>query len=113
MLEFGFDQVLVATGSTWRRDGVAHHHTLPMPIAAGAEVLTPDDLMGGKRPSAMQVTLYDDDHYYMGGVLAELLQREGFAVTLITPATEVSNWARNTMEQFKIQAACWSSASRS
>jgi dimethylamine/trimethylamine dehydrogenase len=48
--------------------------------------------------------LYDDDHYYMGGVLAELLQREGFAVTLVTPATEVSNWARNTMEQFKIQA---------
>jgi len=104
VLEFGFNQVLVATGSTWRRDGVAHHHTLPMPIAADAEVLTPDDLMEGKRPSARQVTLYDDDHYYMGGVLAELLQREGFAVTLVTPATEVSNWSRNTMEQFKIQA---------
>jgi dimethylamine/trimethylamine dehydrogenase len=104
VLEFGFDQVLVATGSTWRRDGVAHYHTLPMPIAADAEVLTPDDLMAGKRPSAKVVTLYDDDHYYMGGVLAELLQREGFVVTLVTPATEVSNWARNTMEQFKIQA---------
>jgi dimethylamine/trimethylamine dehydrogenase len=104
VLEFGFDQVLVATGSTWRRDGVAHHHTLPMPIAADAEVLTPDDLMAGQRPTGKAVTLYDDDHYYMGGVLAELLQREGFAVTLVTPATEVSNWARNTMEQFKIQA---------
>jgi dimethylamine/trimethylamine dehydrogenase len=104
ILEFGFDQVLVATGSTWRADGVAHHHTLPMPIAADAEVLTPDDLMQGKRPAGKTVTLYDDDHYYMGGVLAELLQREGFAVTLVTPATEVSNWARNTMEQFKIQA---------
>jgi dimethylamine/trimethylamine dehydrogenase len=104
VLEFGFDQVLVATGSTWRRDGVAHHHTLPMPIAADAEVLTPDDLMSGKRPSGKSVTLYDDDHYYMGGVLTELLQREGFTVTLVTPATEVSNWSRNTMEQFKIQA---------
>src|SRR3954447_13209656 len=104
VLEFGFDQVLVATGSTWRRDGVAHYHTLPMPIAAEADILTPDDLMAGKRPSGKTVTLYDDDHYYMGGVLAELLQREGFAVTLVTPATEVSNWSRNTMEQFKIQA---------
>jgi dimethylamine/trimethylamine dehydrogenase len=104
VLEFGFDQVLVATGATWRRDGVAHYHTLPMPIAADADVLTPDDLMAGKRPSGKTVTLYDDDHYYMGGVLAELLQREGFAVTLVTPATEVSNWARNTLEQFKIQA---------
>ncbi|WP_395020678.1 FAD-dependent oxidoreductase [Dongia sp.] len=104
VLEFGFGQVLVATGSTWRRDGVAHSHTLPMPIAADAEILTPDDLMAGKRPVGKTVTLYDDDHYYMGGVLAELLQREGFVVTLVTPATEVSNWARNTMEQFKIQA---------
>jgi dimethylamine/trimethylamine dehydrogenase len=104
VLEFGFDQVLLATGATWRRDGVAHHHTLPMPISADAEVLTPDDLMAGKRPTGKNVTLYDDDHYYMGGVLAELLQREGFAVTLVTPATEVSNWSRNTMEQFKIQA---------
>jgi dimethylamine/trimethylamine dehydrogenase len=104
VLEFGFDRVLVATGSTWRRDGVAHAHTLPMPIAADAEVLTPDDLMAGKRPGGKTVILYDDDHYYMGGVLAELLQREGFAITLVTPATEVSNWARNTMEQFKIQA---------
>jgi len=104
VLEFGFDQVLVATGATWRRDGVAHYHTLPMPIAADAEVLTPDDLMAGQRPTGKAVMLYDDDHYYMGGVLAELLQREGFAVTLVTPATEVSNWARNTLEQFKIQA---------
>ena len=104
VLEFGFDQVLVTTGATWRRDGVAHYHTLPMPIASDAELLTPDDLMMGKRPSGTSVTLYDDDHYYMGGVLAELLQREGFAVTLVTPATEVSNWARNTLEQFKIQA---------
>jgi dimethylamine/trimethylamine dehydrogenase len=103
VLEFGFDQVLVATGATWRRDGVAHYHTLPMPVATDADVLTPDDLMAGKRPAGKTVTLYDDDHYYMGGVLAELLQREGYAVTLITPATEVSNWSRNTMEQFKIQ----------
>jgi dimethylamine/trimethylamine dehydrogenase len=104
VLEFGFDQVLVATGAAWRRDGVAHYHTMPMPIAPDADVLTPDDLMAGRRPKGKQVTLYDDDHYYMGGVLAELLQREGFAVTLVTPATEVSNWARNTLEQFKIQA---------
>ncbi|MES1153129.1 MAG: FAD-dependent oxidoreductase, partial [Dongia sp.] len=41
VLEFGFDQVLVSTGGTWRRDGVAHFHTRPIPIAADAEVLTP------------------------------------------------------------------------
>jgi len=104
VLEFGFERVLVATGAAWRRDGVAHHNTVPIPIATEAEVLTPDDLMAGKRPQAKSVLLYDDDHYYMGGVLAELLVKDGYAVTLLTPATEVSNWARNTMEQFKIQA---------
>jgi dimethylamine/trimethylamine dehydrogenase len=104
VLEFGFDHVLVATGAQWRRDGVAHHHTLPMPIAADVDVLTPDDLMAGQRPRGKRIVLFDDDHFYIGGVLAELLVKEGFEVTLVTPAVEVSNWARNTMEQFKIQA---------
>ncbi|HVY99234.1 MAG TPA: FAD-dependent oxidoreductase [Dongiaceae bacterium] len=104
VLEFGFEHVLVATGSTWRRDGVAHFHTRPMPIAADAEVLTPDDLMAGKRPSGKRVVLYDDDHYYMGGVLAELLVKDGCAVTLVTPSSDVSTWSKNTIDQFKIQA---------
>ena len=47
--------------------------------------------------------LYDDDHYYMGGVLAELLAREGRQVTLVTPAARVSEWTVNTMEQDRIQ----------
>ena len=29
--------------------------------------------------------MFDDDHYYMGGVIAELLAKEGLDVTLITP----------------------------
>ena len=32
--------------------------------------------------------LFDDDHYYLGGVLAELLATEGYRVTLITPASD-------------------------
>ena len=42
--------------------------------------------MAGRRPESRSVVLYDDDHYYMGGVLAELLVREDHAVTLVTPA---------------------------
>ena len=33
-----------------------------MPVASDADVLTPDDLMAGKRPTGKTVTLYDDDH---------------------------------------------------
>ena len=103
VLEFGFERVVVATGSRWRSDGVARFHTAPIPVSPEAEVLTPDALMAGQRPRGKQVVLYDDDHYYMGGVLAELLVKEGFDVTLVTPAADVSNWTHATLEQRRIQ----------
>ncbi|RUU03682.1 NADH:flavin oxidoreductase [Mesorhizobium sp. USDA-HM6] len=98
ILSFGFQNVAVATGSTWRRDGVARAHVVPMPIDAAMPVYTPDDLMHGKVPAG-NVVLFDDDHYYMGGVLAELLARQGAKVTLVTPSAYVSDWTRNTLEQ--------------
>jgi dimethylamine/trimethylamine dehydrogenase len=104
IITFGCDHAVIATGSTWRRDGVARYALKPVSIRAGAEVLTPDDLLSGARPQGKRVTLYDDDHYYMGGILAELLVAEGYEVTLVTPAADVSNWMRNTMEQFRVQA---------
>ncbi len=103
VLELGFQHVAVATGAVWRRDGVARFLLRPIAVEEGAEVLTPDDLMGGKGPSGRRVVLYDDDHYYMGGVLAELLAAQGREVTLVTPASDVSNWTHNTLEQGRIQ----------
>jgi dimethylamine/trimethylamine dehydrogenase len=103
ILEFGFQHVAVATGASWRRDGVARFHVRPIPVDPGMELLTPDDLMDGKRPSGRRVVLYDDDHYYLGGVLAELLVGHGCAVTLVTPAANASNWTYHTLEQGHIQ----------
>jgi dimethylamine/trimethylamine dehydrogenase len=103
IMEFGFGHVAVATGATWRRDGVARWHTQPIPVDSGADVLTPDDLMAGSRPSGPRVVVYDDDHYYLGGVVAELLRTEGFEVEIVTPAVQVSAWTINTMEVGKIQ----------
>ncbi len=67
------------------------------------QVLTPDDVMSGVRPRGKTVALFDDDHYYMGGVLAELLTSEGYEVTIVTPEVRVSEWTTNTMEQHRIQ----------
>lgn len=103
IMEFGFQNVAIATGATWRRDGVARQHVVPMPIAEGAQVFTPDDLMDGTVPGGT-VVIYDDDHYYMGGVLAELLIQKGAKVTLITPSAFVSDWTNNTLEQATIHA---------
>ena len=101
ILEFGFENICFATGSIWRRDGVSRQHVVPMPISDGAKVYTPDDLMDGTIPSG-RVVVYDDDHYYMGGVLAELLAKNGAQVTLVTPSAYVSDWTNNTLEQIAI-----------
>ena len=101
ILEFGFHNVCIATGAHWRADGVARQHVVPMPMDKAMPVYTPDDLMEGRVPMG-RVVVYDDDHYYMGGVLAELLTQIGCEVTLITPAPYVSDWARNTLEQTAI-----------
>jgi dimethylamine/trimethylamine dehydrogenase len=98
-----FNHIVVATGAHWRHDGVGRWHTKPMEIAEGAEVLSPDEIMTGARPRGQRVVVFDDDHYYMGGVVAELLAKEGLDVTLITPAAHVSQWTTNTLEVARIR----------
>ncbi|WP_421695307.1 NAD(P)-binding protein [Aestuariivirga sp.] len=102
ILGFGFAHVAIATGSAWRSDGVGRRLLRAAPLA-GADVLTPEELMSGARPKHPNVVIYDDDHYYMGGVLAELLVKEGHTVSVVTTASEVSTWMRMTMEQLFVQ----------
>ena len=100
--EAGF--ILVATGATWRADGVGRFNSAPvfMPGTDGL-VFTPEDIYNGFEPTG-RVTVFDDDHYYLGGVLAELLVQRGLPVTLVTPATAVSSWTSYTTDQHRIQA---------
>ena len=58
----------------------------------------------GARRDAVPLVVWDDDHYYMGGVLAELLADRGCEVRYLTPASEASTWTRKTLEQHFIQA---------
>jgi dimethylamine/trimethylamine dehydrogenase len=102
VLAYGFEHIAVATGARWRADGVGRSHTYPLELA-GVEVLTPDGLLAGVRPQGDRVVVFDDDEYFMGGVLAEMLAREGRQVTLVTPAAHASAWTINTMEQPRIQ----------
>ncbi|MEO7240038.1 MAG: FAD-dependent oxidoreductase [Sphingomicrobium sp.] len=102
VLEFGARHVAIATGSTWRRDGVGRDSGFAIPGFAGASVYTPDDLMAGRMPTEGPVIVWDDDHYYIGGVLAELCRNAGHEVTLVTPAAMVSAWTVNTLEALPI-----------
>lgn len=108
VLEFGFQNICIATGSHWRADGIARQHVVPLPGLGTLPAYTPDDIMAGRLPKG-RIVVYDDDHYYMGGVLAELAAKSGTSVTLVTPAAFVSDWTRNTLEQGAIHrrlAAC-------
>ena len=102
VLEAGFSGVITATGARWRRDGVGSSHWQPIPGFDLPTVYTPDDLMAGISPVG-SVVIYDDDHYYMGSTLAELLVGMGNPVTLVTPAPLVSSWSHFTLEQARIQ----------
>ncbi|MBL0344014.1 FAD-dependent oxidoreductase [Candidatus Villigracilis affinis] len=99
VLEAGAPHVILATGATWRRDGMGRY--LTRPVQGSAKIFTPDDLMNNNFPSG-KVLIYDDDHYYMGGVLAELLTQNGCEVTLMTPAPSISYWTQFTLEQDRI-----------
>jgi len=99
ILEAGAPHVILATGAAWRRDGVGRNHSRP--VQGNAKIFTPDDLMNGALPSG-KILIYDDDHYYMGGVLAELLAQNHCEVTLMTPAPTISYWTQFTLEQDRI-----------
>jgi dimethylamine/trimethylamine dehydrogenase len=100
VLEFGARHVAVATGSKWRRDGVGRESGFL--IFDGSLVYTPDDIMSGRDPKTGPVIIWDDDHYYMGSVIAELCRHAGHEVVLVTTAATVSAWTVNTLEALPI-----------
>ena len=97
------DHVAIATGAKWhslRFDGEVYR---PIAMGEAAEaVLTVEDILDGKRPAG-KVIVYDEDGYYMGGVVAETLREAGAEVTLVTPSEVVSEWAENTSERWRIR----------
>jgi dimethylamine/trimethylamine dehydrogenase len=103
VLEFGADRVVLATGADWRPDGVGRWHAGPIDGWDTASVLTPDDIMSGALPEG-SFLVFDDDNYYMGGVVAEKLAGAGREVTLVTTSYLASAWTINTAERDRIQA---------
>ncbi|MCP4186204.1 MAG: FAD-dependent oxidoreductase [Gammaproteobacteria bacterium] len=102
ILELEIPHVICSTGSSWRRDGVGRYHFSAVKGIEHVSVLTPDDIFAGVEIK-QRVLIYDDDHYYLGGALAELCVRQGKSVCLVTPDSLVSSWTVYTLEQEKIQ----------
>lgn len=101
ILQYGADVVVLATGSRWRRDGISHSNLHPIPGSERASVFTADDVMNGRKIDG-PVVIFDDDHYYLGPVLAEKLRATGAEVTIVTPLPALSRWTEYTLEFPKV-----------
>ena len=114
VLEAGIRDAIIATGSRYRRDGIGRALKRPIHGHELGHVRTPDDFMKALAEEAdvvaslwpeagfSEVLVYDDDHYSMGGLLAELLAMRGCRVTIATPAPSISYWTQFTLEQKRI-----------
>jgi len=100
--EFDPDHVFVATGANWTNDGRGHTSFVPLD-GFRKSALSPTDVMNGAKVEG-PVIIYDDEHYYMGHVLAMKLVQEGHDVTLVSPLSDIATWTNYTLEQPRVVA---------
>ena len=97
------DHIVIATGASWQNDGRGRFNKEPLTeLGPADQVFTPDDIMAGRLPEGPTL-IYDDDHYYMSSVIAELLRLKEISVTLVTPGSIISAWGDKTSEQRRVQ----------
>ncbi|MBT4889890.1 MAG: FAD-dependent oxidoreductase [Rhodospirillales bacterium] len=101
VLEVAADHVVMATGSHWRSDGFGNANRGGIANLGPADkIYTPDDIMAGKIPTGPTV-IFDDDHYYMGSIMAEAIRATGVPVTLVTPSDIMSEWGGFTQDRWR------------
>jgi dimethylamine/trimethylamine dehydrogenase len=100
VLDYGAELVIVATGSRWSGEGLqaSTHESIEGASDSMPHVLTPEQVMEGKRPPGRRVVVYDGEGYFVGPGLAELLAAEGLEVTLVTSLETVSPISDLTLE---------------
>jgi len=97
ILSLEHQRIAIATGAKWTK---SLYSSLEIPLGSldKAKVYTPDDLAQGQMPEG-PVLVYDFDNYYLGGVIAESLAKDGISVRYATPAGHASAWTIMTNEQ--------------
>lgn len=102
--DLDFTTIVVATGSKWDRDGIGAANSFPVAGWDQPHVITPRVVLAGCAIEG-PVVINDDEGYYLGGVIAEKLARQGLDVTLLTPDPEPSPLLKYTSEREAVQQA--------
>ena len=101
--ELGIDNIFLATGSSWRIDGVGRSSREPIKGLDKITVLSPEDAIKNIDKLEAPIVIYDDEQGYLAGVLADHLSSNGCNITFVTPASLVSPWTESTLEQARVQ----------
>ena len=103
VLEFGFQHVCIATGSTWRLDGTGRSSYLPTEGWNQAQLVAPESV---PRVASLRghCVVYDDDHFYLANVIADTLASSCSHVTFVTTANEVAPESVGTLDQGRSHA---------
>ncbi|WP_104018384.1 oxidoreductase [Roseovarius nitratireducens] len=103
IFDLGVDHVAIATGARWRRDRFDGEVFRPVSTTQGeARLFTVDDITDGWAPEGPTL-VYDEDGYYLAGVIAEKLRATGQEVIYCTPRDVVSDWAGKTSERWRVR----------
>ena len=97
ILELGSQHVILATGATWRSDGVGRWSNLPFAGCDQDNVIGVERILEGFLPDG-PVVIYDDDHYYLGSAIALRLCSAGVRVAMVTPEVALAGWSQHTEE---------------
>jgi len=89
--------IVIATGASWRSDGVGRWRNTAFTGCDHADVVGVEQILRGRIPEG-RVVIYDDDHYYLGTSVALLARANGCHVTLVTPAESLAGWSHFTDE---------------
>ena len=101
ILELDMQHVFVATGASWRTDGVGRHRHKAYAGHEVESVISVDAILNGHMPDG-PVLIYDDDHYYLGSAIALKLRAQNIPVTMVTPEARISGWSYYTTEQHQL-----------
>ena len=103
--ELGINNIVLATGSSWRKDGIGRSRRSPIQGLETVKVYSPEEAVKDSKNIKGPLVVYDDEQGYLAGVIADHLSANNIEVIFVTPASVVSPWTDSTLEQKRIQAA--------
>ena len=103
--ELGINNIFLATGSSWRKDGIGRSRRNPIQGLESISVYSPEEAVQSLQDIKGPLVVYDDEQGYLAGVIADHLSSEKVEVIFVTPASVVSPWTESTLEQKRVQAS--------